>query len=500
MEEYRLPVIILHGVTMLPGMIMHFDLQRKGDMEAVEKAFSTGQSVLIACGTTVPEEGKKTPPSLEDMLPIGLRSRVKQLIRLPGGTTRALVEGMDRARILDLQDEGFLIADIKVVKEGNPSFPAEVSMPASIEDEARYEAMLRELKERFAEYCAAFPKVGENMLRTLPDIIRLDEAIDKAALQLPLGHEDRQALLLATDLDERYAILIGYLMNERNIAEIRQEIAVRMQEKLDENQRSYILREQLSYLQEELDKGEELSETEEMRESLSKLEASEEVKAKIEKVIARYEKYNFSNSEASVERGYIETLLELPWDKTVPENKDLLHAEEVLEKDHYGLEKIKERVLEFLAVRARKTDGKSPILCLVGPPGTGKTSVVKSVAKALELPYERICLGGVRDEAEIRGHRKTYIGAMPGRITKALIQAKAANPVILLDEIDKVGSDYKGDPASALLELLDGEQNVAFSDHYIEIPMDLSRVLFVATANTTDTIPRPLLDRMEVIE
>ncbi len=505
MEEFRLPAIVLHGIIMLPGMIMHFDLHRPGDKAAMEDAFAGDQTVFVATGKEpAPDEESEEndAPTLEDVLPIGLRARLKQLIRMPGGTTRVLVEGNERARLLSLEENagGKLLAGIAVLRGGNSWLTKELSMPASNEDELRYEAMLRELKEKFLEYCAAFPKVGENVLRNLPNLDRLDEAIDRVAIQLPLGHEDRQELLLAEDLDSRYAILMDYLQNERNIAEIRQEIALKLQEKMDENQRNYILREQMSYLQEELEGSEELTETEEMRQALEKLDASEEVKAKIEKAISRYEKLGFSNSEANVERSYIETLLELPWNKTARENTDLLHAEQVLEEDHYGLEKVKERVMEFLAVRARKSDGKSPILCLVGPPGTGKTSVVKSIARALELPYERICLGGVRDEAEIRGHRKTYIGAMPGRLINALKQAKVSNPVMLLDEIDKVGSDYKGDPASALLEVLDGEQNANFNDHYVEIPVDLSKVLFVATANTTDTIPRPLLDRMEIIE
>ena len=504
MEEFRLPVIVIHGITILPGMIMHFDLHKPADIKAVEKAFAADESVLILTGE---DQGDQEAvgsfvPAMDNILPIGLRSRIKQLIRMPGGVTRVLVEGNERAEILDLENgpDGRVFADARIVSEGNSHLPEEISMPASPEDELRYEAMLRELKEKFTEYCVAFPKVGENVLRSLQDLDRLDAAIDRIALQLPLGHEDRQAFLMAKDLDERFGILMGYLTSERDIARIRQEIAVKLQEKMDENQRNYILREQMSYLQEELEDEEELSEIGEMRKTLEELEASEEVKEKIEKAISRYEKLGFNNSEASVERGYIETLLELPWDKTVEENKDLLHAEQVLEEDHYGLEKVKERVMEFLAVRARKTDGKAPILCLVGPPGTGKTSVVKSIARALELPYERICLGGVRDEAEIRGHRKTYIGAMPGRLIHALKQAKTSNPVMLLDEIDKVGSDYKGDPASALLEVLDSEQNVNFNDHYVEIPVDLSRVLFIATANTTDTIPRPLLDRMEIIE
>ncbi len=502
MEEYRLPAIVLQGIIMLPGMVMHFDLQKAADIRAVEEAFSGDKYILVASNAEQEDPEEEFVPSMEKLLPVGILSRVRQLIRISGGITRVLVEGGRRAgiRALENGEEGSLYARILIPAEKTDGSSGREESPGSRGEKLREEALLRELKDAYIRYCEAVPRLGENALKSLPDEDSFEPFVDKLAIQLPLGHEERETLLLRESAYSRGLFLLKYLTDEWTIIELRHSLAELLQDKMDSSQRNYLIREQIGFLQEELEDQDELTELEEMRAALEALEASEEIKARIEKSINRYEKLGLNNSEASVERAYIETLLELPWDRTAKENTDLLHAEKVLEEDHYGLEKVKERVMEYLAVRARKSDGKAPILCLVGPPGTGKTSIVKSVARALELPYERVCLGGVRDEAEIRGHRKTYIGAMPGRLINALKQAGVSNPVILLDELDKVGSDYKGDPASALLEVLDGEQNVNFNDHYVELPVDLSRVLFIATANTTDTIPRPLLDRLEIIE
>lgn len=360
--------------------------------------------------------------------------------------------------------------------------------------------MLRQLKEMFAEFAAHFPKLDKNALHRYAKVKDPGQLMDQITMNMPIDFEKKQMVLDALDIHDRYEVLSGILQREIEIARAREEIAQKIKGRVEKNQKEYLLREQLHYIKEELGDDGSFSDVDQFEKGLAELKASEEVKEKIRKEIARFKTLAGNSSEGAVERGYIETLLELPWEYASTDNRSIQHAREILEQDHYGLSKVKERILEFLAVRCLTEKGESPIICLVGPPGTGKTSIARSVARALNKKYVRICLGGVRDEAEIRGHRKTYVGAMPGRIAAGLKQAGVKNPLMLLDEIDKVSNDYKGDTFSALLEVLDGEQNVRFRDHYVEIPLDLSEVLFIATANTTQTIPRPLLDRMEIIE
>lgn len=482
----NLPAVALRGITILPDMMIHFDLNRKPSVRAVETAMACDQRIFLV----TQKQPETENPKQEDVYQVGCIASVRQVIKLPDGLVRVLVEGSARGKLISFlpEEEEYIRAEVEPVLQESQSADAHEE-----------EAMTRNIMEIFQEYCQIHPRTGRTMVRRLEEINELGSLLDQIAENLPVDYQSKQKVLEALDMGERYQVLHEMLQKEVDVAKIRSELAGKVKDRVDKNQKEYILREQMRYIQEELG-GEDLSEGAQFEAALSRLKASKEVKEKIAKEIARFKNLNSNSSEYSVERGYIETLLELPWDKVSRDVTDVGRAEEILARDHYGLAQVKERMLEFLAVRALTKRGDSPIICLVGPPGTGKTSIARSVAEALNKKYVRISLGGVRDEAEIRGHRRTYVGAMPGRIAAGLKQAGVKNPLMLLDEIDKVSSDYRGDTSSALLEVLDSEQNSRFRDHYVEIPLDLSEVLFIATANTTETIPRPLLDRMELIE
>ncbi len=481
-----MPAVALRGLTVFPGMLIHFDLSREKSALAVEAAMMGSQRLFAVTQKELQEE----EPDIEQLYPVGTIVMVKQVTKLQGSAIRVLIEGISRAKLVSFLD-GTEYLTVQVI-------PLEAEREAL--DEMEKEAMLRTLKEEFARYTACFPKIGGTISKQVEESNDLNQLIDQIAINIPLTFQRKQQVLGAVLLQERFETLTGILVNEVEITQIKNRMAVQVKKKLDQNQKEYVLREQLRYIRKELGEDNTFSDVEQFESALEKLKAGKEVKEKIRKEISRFKSLSGSSSESAVERAYLEILLELPWDKESRDCLDLNRAEQILEEQHYGLEKVKERVLEFLAVRIMTKKGESPIICLVGPPGTGKTSIAKSIAEALHKKYVRICLGGVRDEAEIRGHRKTYVGAMPGRIATGLRQAGVKNPLMLLDEIDKVSSDYKGDASSALLEVLDSEQNSHFRDHYVEIPLDLSEVLFIATANSTDSIPRPLLDRMEIIE
>lgn len=485
-EIQELPTVALRGLTILPGMVIHFDLNRNKSVEAVEQAMLGDQRLLVVTQKNVENED----PDFSDVYGIGTVTVIKQVTKLPGRTLRVLVEGKSRARLYGFTGtSGYLMTQTSYENDDMTGISA-----------AAEEAMTRTVKEAFSAYYACFPKVGKAVADQIEDSMPLGKLLDCITINMPLSVADKQKILEAVLVQERFEILTGILLQEVEVLHIKNDLAGKIRGRIDKNQRDYILREQMQYIKEELGENNTDSDMEQFEAAVEKLKAGKAVKDRIRKEIARYKNVAGSHSEGAVERAYIETLLELPWDKASKDHKDLSRAEEILNAQHYGLDKVKERILEYLAVRVLTGKGHGPIICLVGPPGTGKTSVAKSVAESLNKKYVRICLGGVRDEAEIRGHRKTYVGAMPGRIINAIRQAGVKNPLLLLDEIDKVGNDYKGDPSAALLEVLDGEQNGAFRDHYVEIPIDLSEVLFIATANSTDTIPKPLLDRMELIE
>lgn len=488
-----LPAVALRDMTVLPGAVIHFDLNKSKSIAAVEQAMVTGGRIFLITRKNTDEDD----PSFEQLYHVGTIALVKQITKLPSRIIRVLVEGIGRGIFTGINEDnpGYIEASVEEVRREE-----EDDIGSGLEEsKAETDAMLRQIREYFASYASYYPKLGQNAMKRYADISDLGSLIDQITMNIPVDHIRKQKVLEAVRFSERYDVFCEILVNEIEIAKIKTDLAQKVKGRVDKSQKEYLLREQLRYIKEEL--GEDsLSDADQFEKSLDSLEASEEVKGRIKKEISRFRNLSQNSSESSVERAYIETLLELPWDKASVDNESMKRAEEILSRDHYGLEKVKERILEFLAVRCLTKKGDSPILCLVGPPGTGKTSIAKSVAEALNKKYIRICLGGVRDEAEIRGHRKTYVGAMPGRMAAGLRQAGVKNPLMLLDEIDKVSNDYKGDTFSALLEVLDSEQNVRFRDHYVEIPIDLSEVLFIATANTTDTIPRPLLDRMEIIE
>ena len=482
-----MPAIALRGTTILPDMIVHFDVSREKSVKAVEASMLQDQKVFLVTQRDPENEN----PGLLDVYKIGTIAVIKQVAKLPKGIVRVLVEGKERAELLSFENNSsFLEAEVA-------PFDKQDLIPVS---ENAKEAMLRSMKEIFAAYGNENQKISREIMAQILEMEDVERMVDQICIHIQIGYEQRQKLLEAVDISERYELLGVILSNEIEVMQIRADLQKRIKERIDKNQREYILREQLKVLKEELGEDNVRSEIERFRETAEKLHAPKGVKEKILEEIKRFENVSNNPSESAVARGYIETLLGLPWNKASRDNQNLIQAKEVLEAEHYGLEKVKERILEFLAVRTLTKKGESPILCLVGPPGTGKTSIARSVAKALNKKYVRICLGGVRDEAEIRGHRRTYVGAMPGRIAQGLHQAGVKNPLMLLDEIDKVSSDYKGDTSSALLEVLDSEQNNKFVDHYVEVPIDLSEVLFIATANDVQTIPRPLLDRMELIE
>lgn len=484
----ELPAVALRGMTILPGMVAHFDVSRPRSVKAVEQAMLQRQEIFLVTQRDLEEE----EPTASGLFHIGVIAVVKQVIKLQHEVIRVLVEGMERAELLQfLESDQYLLAEISTFDLSEQEMPS-----AEVAD-----AMVRSLQDTLGRYALANPKIGKELVRQGMEAGDLTRFMDQIGNNLPATYEQKQRILEAVDLESRFETLMVILLNEINVIQIRNEFQAKVKERVDKNQKEYILREQMKLIREELGEDNTESEADQFLEAVRKLKADKPVKEKIIKEIERYKSVASSSSESGVLRGYIETMLELPWNKASKDNKDIHHAEKILEADHYGLEKVKERMLEFLAVRNLTSKGESPIICLVGPPGTGKTSIARSVARALEKKYVRISLGGIRDEAEIRGHRKTYVGAMPGRIVNALKYAGVKNPLILLDEIDKLSTDYnKGDTASALLEVLDSEQNHKFRDHYIEQPIDLSEVLFIATANSTQTIPRPLLDRMEMIE
>lgn len=482
----HLPAIALRGTTILPDMIVHFDVSREKSIKAIEKAMVQDQKVFLI----TQRDPQTEEPSQEDLYTVGTIGEIKQLVKNRKNMVQVLVEGKQRAELVRFESEDvYLEAEVALFEE------EEVSLDENIK-----EAMLRGIKELFVRYCNENTKMSKDLAGQILEIEEIEKVIDQIAVNLPMKYEDKQKILEAVSLEDRYETLGMILSNEIEIMQIRIDLSNKVKERVDKNQREYILREQMKVIREELGEQDTVSEADRFKEQTDKLKAPKEVKEKIYKEIQRFKNAAGIQAEAGVARSYIETLLSLPWDKTSRDNKNLKKANKILEEDHYGLEKVKERIMEFLAVRTLTKKGESPILCLAGPPGTGKTSIARSVARALDKEYVRISLGGVRDEAEIRGHRRTYIGAMPGRIANGLIQAGVKNPLVLLDEIDKVSSDYKGDTSSALLEVLDSEQNKKFRDHYVEIPLDLSEVLFIATANDLQTIPRPLLDRMEIIE
>lgn len=485
-EEYRtVPAVALRGMTILPGMVAHFDVSRNRSIKAVENAMVEDQMVFLV----TQKEIEKEEPEKIDLYDIGVLAVIKQVIKLQNEIVRVLIEGEKRARLITLTSGECLIAEIEVLDQEEEELP-----------ETMQEAMLRGVQETFGRYCHLNPKPGKELAKQILDFKELSKLLDYIGNNLPVGYEEKQEILDANTLQERYEALMIILLNEINIIQIKTEFQSKVKEKVDKNQKEYILREQMRLIREELGEDNTVSEADHFLEQTQKLDAEDEVKEKLKKEIERFKNVSTNSSESAVIRGYIETLLELPWNKASKDNKNLGDAERILDEDHYGMEKVKERMLEFLAVRNLTAKGDSPIICLVGPPGTGKTSIARSVARALDKKYVRISLGGVRDEAEIRGHRKTYVGAMPGRIANGLKNAGVKNPLMLLDEIDKISSDYKGDTASALLEVLDSEQNSRFRDHYVELPIDLSEVLFIATANSLQDIQRPLLDRMEIIE
>lgn len=488
-EGKRIPVVALRGLTVFPDLIIHFDLSRARSVQAVEKALMEQREVMLVLQRDVEAE----TPAMEQLYTVGTIAVIKQVSKLPGKVMRVLVEGRTRARLNELSI-AYLHGEEYL--EGSVSELEDVGELEQTEREA-YEAHIKELIALYGSY---FPKVAKAISPRISTLHDIGQIVDQAIMNMPIVSAEKQRVLEAVDVFERYRTAVDIIYKEADIAKIRAKLAEGVKERINQNQKEYILREQLGYIREELGEDKNFSDADQFTEALEKLKASKEVKERIRKEISRFRSVSGSNSESAVERSYIETLLELPWEKMSKDNQDITHAEEILNRDHFGMEKVKERILEFLAVRCLTKHSDSAIICLVGPPGTGKTSIARSVAEALNKKYIRICLGGVRDEAEIRGHRKTYVGAMPGRIVNGLRQAGVKNPLMLLDEIDKVSSDYKGDTSSALLEVLDSEQNANFRDHYVEIPVDLSEVFFIATANSVETVPRPLLDRMEIIE
>ena len=486
-ELLTLPAVALRGLTVMPEMVIHFDISRKQSLEAVQKAMRGDSRIFLVTQKNV----ETAEPEQGDLYEVGVIAEVKQIMKLPKKITRVLVEGKERGRMIYMnREKGYVEATVQQLFDG----------PADSLSEINVSAMVRGIKELFLEYASLNKNIAKEVTREVIEAESLYRVVTVICANFPLPYQEIQKLLEIDNLLDRYEAASLKLASEIQILNLKEDIEAKVKERVDKHQREYILREQMKVIREELGEDTVLSDAEEFEEAIRKMKAPKAVKEKLKKELGRYKLSMNNSAENGVIRTYLETMLEMPWDKKSSDSYDLKYAEEILEKEHYGLEKVKERVLEYLAVRALTKKGDSPILCLYGPPGTGKTSIARSLARSMKKPYVRVSLGGVRDEAEIRGHRKTYVGAMPGRIANGIRQAGVKNPLILLDEIDKVSTDYKGDTFSALLEVLDSEQNHAFRDHYLEVPLDLSEVLFVTTANTLDTIPRPLLDRMEVIE
>lgn len=488
-DEIRmLPAVALRGITILPGMIAHFDISREVSIKAVERAMKDGDSIFLV----TQKDTNKENPEIEDLQSIGVIAEIKQVVRLQNDIIRVMVEGEQRAEVYEIaqdQQDYLKARVIAYIEEDEKHLPAQAE-----------EAMVMSVQETFAKYSAVQGRIGKEVVRQVQETTDLSKLLDYVGNNLPVSYDKKQKILDAIAITERYEVLLAMLLQQIEVLAIKSDFQKKVQERVEKHQKEYVLREQMALIREELGETNTDSDAQEYEKKLEELQASDEVKKRIKKEIQRFRGIAGNSSESTVSRGYIETLLELPWDKTSVDNQDLVHAQEILDEDHYGLEKVKERVIEFLAVRNLTGKGESPILCLVGPPGTGKTSIAHSIARALDKKYVRISLGGVRDEAEIRGHRRTYVGALPGRIVSGLRTAGVKNPLMLLDEIDKMSSDYKGDTASALLEVLDAEQNSKFRDHYVELPVDLSEVLFIASANSLSDIPEPLRDRMEIIE
>ena len=492
MEELRythltMPTVTLRGIIIFPDMIIHFDLNQEKSIKAVEQAMIKESPILLVAQKQMTVDD----PGLEDLYKVGTIATVRQVNKLSNGTVRVLVEGDRRGTLVDFleTEDNYLLAEVDEFVQIEETHPENTIV-----------AMIQHLEKLFKEYCSFYPKLGRGVERYFKKDPKLVQLIDVMTMSMPLDYKAKQKVLEFTSLQERYDYITNVLYNEIEIARARVKLSEDLEGRVEKKQKEYLLREQLAYIREELGENKEYSDADNFEKALQKLKAKKEVKERIKKEIVRFKHLATNSAESAVERTYIETMLEMPWDKASKDNIDMQHAEEVLQNQHYGLEQVKERILQYLAVRTLTQKGSMPIICLVGPPGTGKTSIGKSIAEAMGKKYARISLGGVRDESEIRGHRKTYVGAMPGRIANSIKQAGVKNPLIMLDEIDKVGSDYKGNVSAALLEVLDSEQNIKFRDHYIEVPLDLSEVLFVATANTASTIPRPLLDRMEIIE
>lgn len=488
-DEIRmLPAVALRGITILPGMIAHFDISREVSIKAVERAMKDGDSIFLV----TQKDTNKENPEIEDLQSIGVIAEIKQVVRLQNDIIRVMVEGEQRAEVYEIaqdQQDYLKARVIAYIEEDEKHLPAQTE-----------EAMVMSVQETFAKYSAVQGRIGKEVVRQVQETTDLSKLLDYVGNNLPVSYDKKQKILDAIAITERYEVLLAMLLQQIEVLAIKSDFQKKVQERVEKHQKEYVLREQMALIREELGETNTDSDAQEYEKKLEELQASDEAKKRIKKEIQRFRGIAGNSSESTVSRGYIETLLELPWDKTSVDNQDLVHAQEILDEDHYGLEKVKERVIEFLAVRNLTGKGESPILCLVGPPGTGKTSIARSIARALDKKYVRISLGGVRDEAEIRGHRRTYVGALPGRIVSGLRTAGVKNPLMLLDEIDKMSSDYKGDTASALLEVLDAEQNSKFRDHYVELPVDLSEVLFIASANSLSDIPGPLRDRMEIIE
>ena len=481
-----IPAVALRGLCVLPKMAINFDVVRERSKEAVQAAMLSDQKIFLVTQRSDDIE----VPEQKDIYEIGVIANIKQMVKLPGGPLRVLAIGRKAARVTSMDTTGkYILVDVEEIETGIPEDT----------DEVTREAMLRVMMDELKLYLQNNKEMGKEIIRGLKQIKDIEELMGIAPIHMPFSLEEKQQILETIDFSERYALIMQLLTRENEVRRIRADLQTKVRARVDKNQKEYVLREQMKVIREELG-DDPLSDADMLEEKINELNAEEPVKEHLRKELSRYRMMNGAAAEAAVQRNYLDTMLSLPWNNETEDREDLQVAKQILDRDHYGLEKVKERVLEYLAVRSVTGKGDAPILCLVGPPGTGKTSIAKSIAESLNKKYVRICLGGVRDEAEIRGHRRTYIGSMPGRFVNALTQAGVNNPVMLLDELDKLGSDYKGDPSSALLEVLDGEQNSQFRDHYVEVPVDLSNVLFIATANDAHGIPAPLLDRLEMIE